>query len=123
LSTAENRHQSPPLESRLRLGLLAIWSLHASLCYALVAIHRHLDLLRRHGWGVQTVRILLYLVTVTALVGALMVLSVSYRGWRKRRDTKSDDQRAFTAGFTALASCLVVLYLLWAFVLIAVVQL
>jgi hypothetical protein len=111
------------LESRLRLGLLAIWTLHASLCYGLVAIHRHLDLLDQQVFGKHTVRVLLYLITATALAGVLGVLLVSYRGWRKYREAKSDDRRAFTAGFTALASCVVVLYLLWSFVLIPVVRL
>jgi hypothetical protein len=123
LTTAESRQDAPRFSNRLRIGPLTVWVLHVSVCYALISIHRHLDLLDRQIIGAQTVRILLLAVTAGAVVGVLVVLFVSYRDWRKHRDSNSDDRRAFTAGFTALASAAVVLYLLWSFIVIAVADL
>jgi len=123
LTAAETRREAPQLSNGLRIAPLSVWVLHASVCYALIAIHRHLDLLDRQIIGAQAVRIVLFAVTGAALVGVLAVLLVSYQRWCEHSDSNSGDRKAFTAGFTGLAAAAVVLYLLWSFIVIAVADL
>jgi hypothetical protein len=116
--------ESPTFSSGLRLAPLAIWSVHASLCYGLVAIHCHLADIDEQVIGRTTVRVLLYLITAVAFLGALAVATISYRAWDATRASGDpNSRRGFTAGFTAAAACAVLLYLVWAVVLISAAEL
>ena len=91
--------------------------MHVSTCYRLIAVKRHLDTLHEPSLGSALVRVLLLVVTVAAICGAVGVGLVSLRAWRRSR------QRDFSAAFTAIVSCVVVLYLVWAIVLVSAVNL
>jgi hypothetical protein len=110
--------------SRLRLAPLAICALHASLGYGLVAVHCHLRDLGHPILDHATTRVLLYLLTVAALVAVAAVALVSYRAWLASTGAQDPNgRRRFTTLFTALLSCVVAVYLVWSLVLISAIDL
>lgn len=112
------------MSGSLRLAPFAIWSAHASISYAIVAVHCHLAVLHEQVYGTTVGRILLFLVTLAAFALAGVVAIVSSRCWRAAQQRSDDNgRRGFAAGYTAGASALVLLYLLWAAVLDGVVDL
>jgi hypothetical protein len=123
-SVDHTERESPTFSSRLRLAPLAIWSVHASLCYGVVAIHCHLGDIDEEVIGRTAVRVLLYVITAVAFAVALAVVAISYRAWEATLASGDPNgRRGFTAGFTAIAACAVLLYLVWAVVLISAAEL